>query len=138
MFFTFLFLIGQSSSSVTSIQSNYFCQVSEEANFGRSLFERLASLGHKKHLLNVQHRMHPSISLFPNREFYDNKILDSQNVEQRSYSKSFLPGKMYGSYSFINVAHGTETFDNKHSSQNIVEVAVVSEIIANLYKGKYT
>ncbi|KAG6411831.1 hypothetical protein SASPL_129915 [Salvia splendens] len=36
-------------------------KLSEEAGFGRSLFERLSSMGHPKHLLNVQYRMHPSI-----------------------------------------------------------------------------
>ncbi|PON87681.1 P-loop containing nucleoside triphosphate hydrolase [Trema orientale] len=123
-------LIGDEQQLPAMVKS----KVSEEADFGRSLFERLALLGHKKHLLNVQHRMHPSISLFPNRHFYDNKISDGPNVKLGSCSKSFLQGKMYGSYSFINVAHGKETFDNKHSSKNMVEVAVVSEILASLYK----
>ena len=92
-------------------------------------------LGHKKLLLGIQHRMHPSISLFPNREFYDNKIMDGPNVIQNDYNKRFLPGEMYGSYSFINVPHGKEAFDNKHSRKNMVEVSVVSEIVATLYKG---
>ncbi|XP_030499105.2 uncharacterized protein LOC115714517 isoform X2 [Cannabis sativa] len=109
-------------------------QISEEADFGRSLFERLAYLGHKKNLLNVQYRMHPSISLFPNKEFYNNQILNGQNVKDRSYNKSFLRGKMYGSYSFINVSHGKEEFDDKRSRKNIVEVAVILEMVESLHK----
>ncbi|KAL5554235.1 hypothetical protein UlMin_041636 [Ulmus minor] len=123
-------LIGDERQLPAMVQS----KIAEEADFGRSLFERLATLGHKKLLLNVQYRMHPSISLFPNREFYDNQILDGQNVKLRSYNKSFLQGKMYGSYSFINVAHGKEQYDNKHSSKNLIEVAVVSEIVESLHK----
>ncbi|KAM6589846.1 hypothetical protein CsatA_012451 [Cannabis sativa] len=123
-------LIGDERQLPAMVKS----KISEEANFGRSLFERLSFLGHKKHLLNVQHRMHPAISQFPNSQFYDNKILDGHNVKLRSYSKTFLQGKMYGSYSFINVAQGKETCDNKHSSKNMVEVAVVSEILDSLYK----
>jgi superfamily I DNA and/or RNA helicase len=92
-------------------------------------------LGHKKDLLNVQHRMHPSISSFPNRMFYQNQILDGPNVKQRSYERHFLEGKMYGSYSFINVAHGKEEFDNSHSPKNMVEAAVASEIVSSLFKG---
>lgn len=99
------------------------------------MFERLASLGHKKHLLNVQHRMNPSISSFPNREFYANKILDGPNVKVKSYNKIFLPGKMFGTYSFINVAHGNELAGNNFSKKNMVEASVISEIIASLYKG---
>ncbi|KAE7998939.1 hypothetical protein FH972_003432 [Carpinus fangiana] len=106
----------------------------EEAEFGRSLFQRLALLGHRKELLNVQHRMHPSISSFPNREFYENKILDGYNVKERRYQRSFIQGKMYGSYSFINVAHGKEEFDDSRSLKNMAEAAVVTQMVARLFK----
>ncbi|KAI3747627.1 hypothetical protein L6452_10161 [Arctium lappa] len=108
--------------------------ISEEAEFGRSLFERLASLGHKKHLLNVQYRMHPSISQFPNKEFYDKQVLDGGNVKSIAYEKRFLQGSMYGSYSFINVTSGKEEFDRSQSRKNLMEVAIAAEIIANLFK----
>lgn len=90
---------------------------------------------HKKHLLNAQYRMHPSISLFPNREFYCNQILDGPNVGDKSYNKRYLRGKLYNPYSFINVSYGKEEFDDKRSRKNIVEVAVIAEIIATLHKG---
>ncbi|VVA36596.1 PREDICTED: helicase, partial [Prunus dulcis] len=106
----------------------------EKGGFGRSLFGRPLLLGHERHLLNVQYRMHPSISLFPKREFYNNQILDGPNVKQGSYEKSFLSGKMYGCYSFIDVANGQEEFDRGHSRKNMVEVAVVCEIVASLYR----
>ncbi|KAL6228283.1 hypothetical protein ACLB2K_002236 [Fragaria x ananassa] len=41
---------------------------------------------------------------------------------------------MYRSYSFINVANGKDEFDHRCSRKNMVEVAVVSEIVASLYK----
>ncbi|KAB1211382.1 putative helicase MAGATAMA 3 [Morella rubra] len=109
-------------------------KISEKADFGRSLFERLVTLGHPKHLLNVQYRMHPSVSLFPNREFYDQQILDGPNVKERGYEQRFLQGNIYGSYSFINIAHGKEESGVGHSLKNMVEAAVVSEIVANLFK----
>ena len=101
------------------------------------MFERLAKLGHKKHLLNVQYRMHPSISLFPKKELYDNQTVDGPNVKETSNKRCFLKGKMYRSYSFINVANGKDEFDHRCSRKNMVEVAVVSEIVASLYKGSY-
>lgn len=79
--------------------------------------------------------MHPSISFFPNKEFYENQISDAPNVKDRSYEKQFLQGSMYGPYSFVNVAYGKEEFEN-HSSRNMVEVAVVSEVVTSLFKGK--
>ncbi|VVB01606.1 unnamed protein product [Arabis nemorensis] len=107
---------------------------SEKAKFGRSLFERLVLLGHNKHLIDVQYRMHLSISRFPNMEFYGGRIRDVVNVQESVYQKRFLQGNMYGSFSFINVGRGKEDFGDGHSPKNMVEVAVISEIISNLFK----
>ncbi|KAJ6738455.1 P-LOOP CONTAINING NUCLEOSIDE TRIPHOSPHATE HYDROLASES SUPERFAMILY PROTEIN [Salix koriyanagi] len=123
-------LIGDERQLPAMVQS----KISDEAEFGRSLFERLVILEHEKHLLNTQYRMHPSISLFPNKEFYDRRIQDSSSVKERNYQKQFLQGKMYGPYSFINVAAGKEQSNNGRSKKNLVEVAVVSAIVASLFK----
>ncbi|PIA63241.1 hypothetical protein AQUCO_00200927v1 [Aquilegia coerulea] len=109
-------------------------KISGKAGFGRSLFERLVSLGHRKHLLNTQYRMHPSISLFPNKEFYEKQICDGHNVKDESYKKLLLQGQMYGSYSFINIPYGKDEFDERHSQRNMAEVYVASEIVAKLYQ----
>ncbi|VYS50117.1 unnamed protein product [Arabidopsis thaliana] len=122
-------LIGDEKQLPAMIKSN----IASEADLGRSLFERLVLLGHNKQLLNMQYRMHPSISIFPNREFYDMKILDAPSVRLRSYEKKFLPEKMYGPYSFINIAYGREQFGEGYSSKNLVEVSVVAEIVSKLY-----
>ncbi|KAJ7960018.1 p-loop nucleoside triphosphate hydrolase superfamily protein [Quillaja saponaria] len=109
-------------------------ELSEKAGLGRSLFERLVLLGHRKHLLHVQYRMHPLISLFPNVEFYNKQLLDSESVKERSYKKRFLQGDMFSSYSFINVSYGQDEFDDGFSRKNMVEVAVVTGIVLNLFK----
>uniref|UniRef100_A0A803Q387 UvrD-like helicase ATP-binding domain-containing protein n=1 Tax=Cannabis sativa TaxID=3483 RepID=A0A803Q387_CANSA len=111
-------------------------KISQEASFGRSLFQRLSALNHSRHLLNTQYRMHPSISSFPNANFYHNQILDASNVKRKSYEKRYLPGSMFGSYSFINVVGGREEKDDDgHSLKNMVEVALVIKILQNLYEG---
>nr|VDC77804.1 unnamed protein product [Brassica rapa] len=96
-------LIGDELQLPAMVQS----EICEKTKFGRSLFERLVLLGHNKHLLDVQYRMHPSISVFPNIEFYDGKISDAANVKESNYQKS---------------------------PKNIVEVAVISDIISKLFK----
>lgn len=123
-------LIGDEHQLPAMVQS----PISENAEFGRSLFQRLVLLEYHKHLLNIQYRMHPSISLFPNKEFYNGQIRDAPIVQQRSYKKEFLDGNMYTSYSFINIARGKEQFDAGHSRKNMVEVAVASQIVENLFK----
>uniref|UniRef100_A0A0E0NJB2 Helicase ATP-binding domain-containing protein n=1 Tax=Oryza rufipogon TaxID=4529 RepID=A0A0E0NJB2_ORYRU len=113
-------------------------RVCEDAEFGRSLFERLSSLGHPKHLLDVQYRMHPGISKFPVSSFYENKISDGENVLHRDYERKPLAGPMYGSYSFINVDAGKES-KGKHdkSLMNPIEVAAVTRIVQRLFKGTH-
>lgn len=85
----------------------------------------------------MQYRMHPSISCFPNSNFYFDQILDAPNVRCKSYEKRYLPGSMFGTYSFINVSYGREEHDNVERSRiNMVEVAVVLKLLQNLYKGE--
>jgi superfamily I DNA and/or RNA helicase len=101
------------------------------------MFERIVMLGCERKMLNVQYRMHPSISLFPCEEFYDGKLSDAPIVREESYNKLFLEGEMYSSYSFINIAKGKEQFGHGQSLKNMVQVAVISEIIKSLYEGQF-
>ncbi|ONI29819.1 hypothetical protein PRUPE_1G215600 [Prunus persica] len=126
-------LVGDECQLPATVNSN----VSVRAGFSRSLFERLSSMGHSKHLLNMQYRMHPSISLFPNSYFYNNQILDAPNVKKKkkSHEKHYLPGSMFGPFSFINVIDGREEKDEDgRSRKNMVEVAIILKILRKLYK----
>lgn len=109
-------------------------QVCKEAGFGTSLFGRLVMLNFEKHLLNIQYRMNPCISLFPNAQFYERKILDGSNVLSPSYNKDYtcLP---FGSYTFINVTDGREDKEGAgNSRRNMVEVAVVLHLIQTIFR----
>ncbi|KHN25944.1 TPR and ankyrin repeat-containing protein 1 [Glycine soja] len=124
-------LVGDECQLPAMVASN----VSHKVGFGRSLFARLSSLGHPNHFLNIQYRMHPAISSFPNSHFYFNQILDAPNVVRKNYRKQYLPGPMFGPYSFINVVGGIEEFDDAgRSRKNMVEVAIVMKIIKNCFK----
>ncbi|OMO88691.1 hypothetical protein CCACVL1_08258 [Corchorus capsularis] len=128
--FIFIFV----NSHLSDIVNLYLEQISDQATLGRSLFERLVLLGQQKQLLNMQYRMHPAISSFPNTEFYNGRILDAPTVKNSSHEKHFLQGSMYGPYSFINIACGKEQLDHQHSLKNMVEVAVTCKIVANLFE----
>ncbi|XP_037478769.1 ATP-dependent helicase upf1-like isoform X2 [Triticum dicoccoides] len=108
-------------------------KVCKDALFGRSLFARLSSLGHEKYLLNMQYRMHPSISIFPNSSFYGGQLLDAPSVMQKEHQKKYLPGSMFGTYSFFNIEDSWEDVDElDHSRKNVVEVTIIQEILQNL------
>lgn len=48
--------------------------------------------------------------------------------------KSYIPGPMFGLFSFINVK---EVLNPENDMKNIVEIAVVFQILQLLYKGMY-
>ncbi|KAE8768194.1 hypothetical protein D1007_60351 [Hordeum vulgare] len=83
--------------------------------------------------------MHPKISKFPVVTFYDGKISDGPNVTTESYEKKFLVGKIFGSYSFINVDGGHETTEKYgRSLKNTIEAAAVSRIVQRLFKESFS
>ncbi|CAL1353525.1 unnamed protein product [Linum trigynum] len=125
-------LIGDECQLPAMVQS----KACSEAEFGRSLFERLTLLAHPVHLLNIQYRMHPSISCFPNSIFYSGKIQDGENVKSSTYGKNgYLPGPMFGPYSFMSVTGGREEFDDVgRSRRNMTEVDIALKLVKNLYK----
>nr|KYP36814.1 Helicase sen1 [Cajanus cajan] len=124
-------LVGDECQLPSMVRSN----VCYGAGYGRSLFQRLSLLGHPKYLLNMQYRMHPQISSFPNLHFYFNKIQDAPNVKRNDYRKPYLPGPMFGPYSFINITRGKEKFDDAgRSYKNMAEVAVVATILKKMHK----
>uniref|UniRef100_A0A8I6WSC1 Uncharacterized protein n=1 Tax=Hordeum vulgare subsp. vulgare TaxID=112509 RepID=A0A8I6WSC1_HORVV len=109
-------------------------KVCKEAGFGTSLFGRLVTLKFDKLLLNIQYRMNPCISLFPNAQFYERKILDGSNVLSPSYNKDYT-GLPFGSYTLINVMDGREDKEGTgNSRRNMVEVAVVLHLIQTIFK----
>ncbi|KAM1000822.1 hypothetical protein ACFX2I_007415 [Malus domestica] len=101
-------LVGVEYQLPAIVKSN----VSDGAGFSRSLFERLSSLGHPKHILDMQYRMQSSISLSPNYKFYHNQIMDTPNV----------------------IGGQAEKEGDEHNRKNIVEVAVVMKILRYLFK----
>ncbi|EFJ34295.1 hypothetical protein SELMODRAFT_438696 [Selaginella moellendorffii] len=107
-------------------------KIAQDYSYGRSLFERLQLLGHPSIMLNVQYRMHPSISQFPNFQFYEGAICDGPNVVDDFYGQ-LSQSQLFGPYTFLNV-HGVETKDEKHSKSNAVEVLVVMHLLKMLHQ----
>jgi senataxin len=96
-------------------------------------------MDHRKHMLDVQYRMHPDIHDFPNKKFYSACISDGPNVSHESYCRSYLKERMYGTYSFIDIQNNNETFGPLgRSRKNMVEVVAVHHIIKCLAEGIYS
>jgi hypothetical protein len=59
------------------LPATVFSEEAKSAGYARSLMERLQANGSASVLLNVQHRMHPDISRWPNNQFYEGKLIDA-------------------------------------------------------------
>jgi superfamily I DNA and/or RNA helicase len=58
-------------------------RILEQNGYGWSLFERLIEAGTNYVMLDRQFRMHPEISAFPNKQFYENRIQNGITVDNR-------------------------------------------------------
>ncbi|GAM26767.1 hypothetical protein SAMD00019534_099420 [Acytostelium subglobosum LB1] len=106
-----------------------FSRVCTRNGYDCSLFERL-SLDHPTHLLTVQYRMHPTISEFPSRAFYNGQVVDSSTV--REFKQPFYNNtRSYGPLNFYDIAESCEESGPK-SFQNSQEVTMVFLLIKKL------
>lgn len=61
--------------------------------------------------------------------------MDAEIAKSDIYEKCYIPGPMFGNYSFMNISCGREDYGDGHSWTNMVEIAVLLKIIQLVYKG---
>lgn len=101
------------------------------AQFGyaQSLFVRMQQ-NHPKsvHLLDTQYRMHPEISAFPSKEFYDGLLYDGDDMG-RLRLQSWHQAKLLGPYRFFDVEGVQERGHKGQSLVNQNELAVAVQLV---------
>jgi hypothetical protein len=98
----------------------------KQCGYGDSLFQRLVSNGMDFVLLDTQYRMHPAISDFPNRCFYNGQLRDGVGANDRRSPSLGFPTPLL----FLDV-DGLEERHNK-SYANMSEVKAVMLIVARM------
>ncbi|CAZ80539.1 unnamed protein product [Tuber melanosporum] len=86
-------------------------------SYEKSLFVRMQE-NHPKdvHLLSIQYRMHPMISSFPRKQFYDSELEDGENMKELR-TEVWHKNPIYAPYRFFNIA-GQESAGGLHSLVN--------------------
>ncbi|VEU19969.1 DEKNAAC100344 [Brettanomyces naardenensis] len=104
--------------------------------YEQSLFVRMQNnFKDSVYLLNVQYRMHPDISKFPSKEFYDSRLLDGPNMAEAN-ARPWHEVRDYGPYRFFDV-HGEEEQNQATKSlSNYVEASIALELVDDLL-GKF-
>lgn len=70
------------------LPATIFSMSGRNTKYDRSLFQRLEEAGHEVHLLDTQYRMHPDISAFPRRVFYQGQLTDAASVCKKDYGEN--------------------------------------------------
>eukprot|EP00741_Cyanophora_paradoxa_P020166 tig00000219_g19466.t1 len=118
------------------LQAVVISKAAVQQGYGRSLFERLEACGVAKCLLNTQYRMHPEISAFPCRHFYDGLIKDGQGVGVARPWHTDEVG-LFPPLVFIDVrikGERTVSADGRPSYCNEIEANVVSYLCRRFWK----
>ncbi|MED5452801.1 MAG: AAA domain-containing protein [Candidatus Thermoplasmatota archaeon] len=110
-------------------------QRAETGGLSRSLFERLVEMGIEPHLLRVQYRMHPSISLFPNERFYAGRLEDGVESAQRPAPGGMLWPDWDHPMAFLPVQEGEVRSPDGKSKENPGEASWVSRVLEGLLDG---
>ena len=102
------------------------------AGLGRSLFERLVEMGVKPAVLTTQYRMHPSISEFPNSQFYGGVLEDGISESERPAPSGLLWPNWDSPVAFLPVTGAEILSPDGASKENAEEAAWVVKILIDL------
>jgi hypothetical protein len=103
----------------------------------KSLFERLVDAGLAPSTLNVQYRMHPGISYWPAKNFYNGLLYDGVSESLRCWTYSFKLRNEKVPIMFYNydMSLGVEKKVTEEKLVNHFEVDVIRELLEKLIKG---
>lgn len=95
-----------------------------------TLFHRLMTKQHTKlYFLNIQHRMHPALSAFPSKEFYQSRLIDAPDVLMRIIPPFPWPD-LTKPICFVNIQGGEKRIGT--SICNTLQANAVAVIVTHL------
>eukprot|EP00268_Persea_americana_P034717 TRINITY_DN3433_c0_g1_i4.p1 TRINITY_DN3433_c0_g1~~TRINITY_DN3433_c0_g1_i4.p1 ORF type:complete len:746 (+),score=146.27 TRINITY_DN3433_c0_g1_i4:421-2658(+) len=111
------------------------CKKAARAGLAQSLFERLVLLGVKPFRLQVQYRMHPSLSEFPSNSFYEGTLQNGVTVNERQSTGIDFPWPVPNRPMFFYVQMGQEEISASGTSYlNRTEAANVEKIVTTFLR----
>lgn len=109
-----------------------FSKEAARFQYEQSLFVRMQNnFANEVHLLDTQYRMHPDISLFPSRTFYDGMLKDGDGMaglRVQPWHKSAL----LAPYRFFDVKGRHSAAPKGHSLINLAEIDIAMAIYTRL------
>jgi len=110
------------------------CKKAAVAGLSQSLYDRLCASGIRPFRLEVQYRMHPSLSLFPSNIFYEGSLQNGVSGNERRLLIDF-PWPRPDQPMFFYVSHGQEEIAGSGTSYlNRTEAANVEKLTTKFIK----
>ncbi|KAI9809313.1 MAG: hypothetical protein M1825_002604 [Sarcosagium campestre] len=127
-------LVGDPKQLPPTVLSREAAQLQYE----QSLFVRM-QLNHPSdvHLLDTQYRMHPDISVFPSRIFYDGLLVDGPDMAALR-NRPWHASSLLAPYRFFDVKGAHQRAPRGHSLINVAELNVALQLYDRLitdYRG---
>ncbi|KAF2722195.1 hypothetical protein K431DRAFT_302802 [Polychaeton citri CBS 116435] len=109
-----------------------FSKEAARFQYEQSLFVRMQNNHpNEVYLLDTQYRMHPHISLFPSRTFYDGKLKDGKGMAQLRI-RSWHSSELLAPYRFYDVQGQHQSAPKGHSLINLAEIDVAIMLFERL------
>lgn len=111
------------------------CKKAARAGLSQSLFERLVVLGIRPLRLEVQYRMHPSLSKFPSNFFYEGSLQNGVYSDERKMKGIDFPWPQPDKPMFFYCCQGQEEIAGSGTSYlNRTEASFVEKITTRFLK----
>ncbi|CAM0904653.1 unnamed protein product [Alopecurus aequalis] len=91
-----VFLVGDPVQLPATVISS----TAQKLGYGTSLFKRFQAAGFPVQMLKIQYRMHPEISIFPSKEFYEGILQDGEGLNKKRPWHSY---SCFGPFCFFDV-----------------------------------
>ncbi|KAJ1675825.1 DEAD-box type RNA helicase [Spiromyces aspiralis] len=109
-------------------------QVATKYKYEQSLFVRIqANSPDMVSLLSIQYRMHPDISRFPSRLFYDSRLTDGPNMATKQAAEWHrTQNNLFPPFCFFDIHMGREKAGRSGSYTNEAEVEAAAALVERL------
>ncbi|KAL6876336.1 hypothetical protein ACP4OV_012908 [Aristida adscensionis] len=91
-----VFLVGDPVQLPATVISS----TAQKLGYGTSLFKRFQAAGFPVQMLKIQYRMHPEISIFPSKEFYEGILQDGEGLNKKRPWHSY---SCFGPFCFFDI-----------------------------------